>query len=158
MNDSPLFSVIINCYNGEEFLQETLNSIWTQTFKDYEVIYWDNQSTDRSYQIANSQKKSNLRCIKSGKFTSLGEARNQAVEKAKGEWICFLDSDDIWKPEKLKIQSDIIANNPDYGIIYSNFDHIDQNSNIIKSNCMEISELHGGEIFNKLLKNNFIGI
>ena len=158
MHIPPLFSVIINCHNGEEFLQEAFDSIWSQTFQDYEVIYWDNQSTDKSYQIAYSQKKSNLRCIKSEKFTSLGEARNQAVEKAKGVWICFLDSDDIWKPEKLKIQADIIANNPDYGIIYSNFDHIDQNSNLIKSNCMENSELHGGEILNKLLKNNFIGI
>ena len=158
MNDSPLFSVIINCHNGEEFLQETLDSIWTQTFQDYEVIYWDNQSTDKSYQIANSQKKSNLRCFKSVKFTPLGEARNQAVERAKGKWICFLDADDLWKPNKLLRQSEIIKGNPDYGVIYGNFDQIDKNGGIIIKSCIEESDLKTGLIYQYLIKKNFIGL
>lgn len=100
-SNSLKISVIINCYNGERFLEETLQSLFAQTFRDFEVIFWDNQSTDRSAEILRSFADHRVKYFRAETFTTLGEARNLAAAKAEGEWIAFLDCDDLWHPEKL---------------------------------------------------------
>lgn len=100
----PKVSVIMNCYNGESFLREAINSVISQSFTDWEIIFWDNQSTDSSAEIVKSYDNSRIKYFRSPEFTSLGEARRNAVNVAQGEWIAFLDSDDIWRPNKLMVQ------------------------------------------------------
>ena len=84
-NSNPLISVIINCYNGEKYLREAIDSVINQTYQNWEIIFWDNQSTDSSKQIVTSYKDNRIHYFCAPTHTSLGEARNLAVEKANGE-------------------------------------------------------------------------
>ena len=109
LNDGPFFSVIVNCYNGETYLKKALDSIFSQTFGDYEVIFWDNQSTDSSAEIAKSYSDTRLHYLLAPNFTDISVARNLAVMQAQGKWIAFLDCDDVWLHEKLEQQHQLIT-------------------------------------------------
>jgi glycosyltransferase involved in cell wall biosynthesis len=116
----PLVSVIMNCYNGERYLQEAIDSVCAQTYKNWEIIFWDNHSTDKSKEIFNSYKDVRLKYFFAPKHTLLYEARNYAIDQAKGELYAFLDVDDLWIPEKLYRQiSDF--NDKNIGISYTNY-------------------------------------
>lgn len=115
-----MVSVIINCYNGAEYLCETLNSLKRQSYKNFEVIFWDNCSTDNSKEIALSYGEG-LKYYCSSENVPLGKARNLAIQKAAGKYIAFIDSDDLWNPDKLKKQVMELENNPDCGMVFSNF-------------------------------------
>ena len=99
----PLVSIIVNCYNGEKYLQDAINSIYAQSYQNWEIIFWDNNSNDNSAEIALSCDKK-LRYYKSQSTTTLGKARAQAVSKAKGEYLAFLDCDDLWHTKKIEKQ------------------------------------------------------
>lgn len=103
----PFFSIIMNCLNGEKFLREALDSVSVQTFTDWEVIFFDNASTDHSVTIA-EEYGPKIKVFSNEKTVSLGEARQLAIDLAKGDFICFLDVDDIWIPEKLAIQYEVM--------------------------------------------------
>ncbi len=104
MTEKPLVSVIINCYNGEKYLREAIGSVIAQTYENWELVFWDNQSTDSTREIVESYKNPKIKYFYAPEHTPLGEARNLAVEKANGEYINFLDADDVWMPEKLEKQ------------------------------------------------------
>lgn len=123
---NPLVSVIINCYNGEAFLQEAIESVYSQTYSNWEIIFWDNASNDKTESIARSFD-SRLNYFQSEKLISLHAARNSAIKKCKGEVIAFLDADDIWLDNKLEKQ--IKAYNQGSKIIYGGYEEIDKNSN-----------------------------
>ena len=116
----PLVSVIVNCHNGQKFLKKCIKSILSQTYKKIEIIFWDNLSTDDSKKIIKSFKDNRIKYFKSKKFLSLYSARNQAVKKAKGEFISFLDTDDWWIPSKIKKQISICKKNKNVKFVYSN--------------------------------------
>ena len=99
----PLVSIIINCHNGQEYLKEALDSVYTQTYKNWEIIFWDNASTDNSKFISQSYD-SKLKYFFSSNLLSLGRARNLAVKEATGKYITFLDTDDYYLPNKLADQ------------------------------------------------------
>ena len=99
-----LISIIMNCHNGEKFLSEAINSILNQSYKNWELIFWDNCSTDNSPLILKQFKDHRIKYFKSDLFTSLGEARQLAFEKCLGEYVAFLDTDDIWYNNKLEKQ------------------------------------------------------
>lgn len=113
-------SIIINCYNGEKYLKKTLDSVRDQSFTDYEVIFWDNCSTDRTGEIAKAFG-NRLHYFKAEHTVPLGEARNLALEKADSEYIAFLDSDDIWSKNKLSLQVAEMDKNLNVGMICSNY-------------------------------------
>ena len=100
----PLVSVIMNVRNGASTLREALDSVMAQTFSDWEVIVWDDCSTDCSAKIVAGFPDSRIRYFLSPGDTSLGEARDDAIRQASGEWLAFLDQDDIWMPRKLELQ------------------------------------------------------
>ena len=102
--DNICVSIIMNCYNGGKYLNEAIDSVLVQTFQDWELIFWDNQSSDNSAKILQSYEDERIQYYLSEKFTSLGEARNQAIMKSKGEFIAFLDCDDLWMLDKLEKQ------------------------------------------------------
>jgi glycosyltransferase involved in cell wall biosynthesis len=116
----PAVSVIMNCFNSDTFLRETLDSLFAQRFSDFEVIFWDNQSTDRSAEIVNSYGDPRVKYIYAPRHTTLGEARNLAMMEAKADWIAFLDCDDIWHPEKLTRQMDLVrSSEKSLGLVYT---------------------------------------
>ena len=81
MNQKPLISVIMNCFNGQDYLDEALKSILNQTYENWELIFWDNKSEDESGKIFKSYTDKRFRYFYSEKYTSLYEARNLAIEK-----------------------------------------------------------------------------
>lgn len=118
--DKPIVSIIMNCRNGEEYLREAIDSIYAQSYKDWEIIFWDNASSDRSAAIAKNYG-SKLRYFKSDRYLTLGMARNMALSKASGRYLAFLDSDDKWLPQKLERQVSLLEGRPDADFVYSNY-------------------------------------
>lgn len=113
-------SVIINCFNGAEYLKETLDSLKSQTYQDFEIIFWDNCSTDNTQEIAKKYG-SQLKYFRGERTVPLGEARNLALSKVQGDYIAFLDADDLWEVDKLRLQVNELDNNPEVGMVCSNF-------------------------------------
>lgn len=130
MNKRPLISILVNCYNSETYLKEALDSIYKQTYQNFEILLIDNCSADQTAKIAKSYDQ-RLRYYKTNKFVSLYAARNFGVSKATGDYLAFLDSDDIWKPNKLEIQ---LAALQDTGalFIYTNFVYKSESSSSIQ--------------------------
>jgi len=102
-------SVIMNCLNCERYLREAINSVYAQTFSDWEIIFWDNASTDGSAAIAQSYD-ARLRYFRGEQTVPMGAARNLALKQARGAFLAFLDCDDLWMPEKLAKQMPLFAN------------------------------------------------
>ena len=100
---SPLISVIMNCHNGEKYLKESLKSVKYQTFKNWELIFYDNNSSDNSKIEFKKFNEKDLNIFSSKKFLALYDARNKAIEKSKGKYLAFLDVD-IWTKDKLQKQ------------------------------------------------------
>jgi len=114
-----LISIIINCHNGAAFLKDCLLSIKRQTYKNFEVIFWDNASNDNSKIIFLSLKDSRFKYFYKKKKKNLYKARNLALKKTKGDFITFIDTDDMWDNNKLKIQLSEFKNT-NLGVVYSN--------------------------------------
>jgi len=112
----PLVSIIMNIRNGAAFLREALESVMAQTFTDWELIAWDDCSTDDSARIVAEYKDARVRYFLSPEETPLGRARDDAIRRARGEWLAFLDQDDLWTPTKLARQMALAE--ADVGIIY----------------------------------------
>ncbi|MGO9518696.1 MAG: glycosyltransferase family 2 protein [Candidatus Korobacteraceae bacterium] len=112
----PLVSVIVNVRNGASTLREALDSVMAQAFSDWEVIVWDDCSTDGSANIVARFSDPRIHYFLSPQETSLGKARDNAIRQARGEWLAFLDQDDVWMPRKLEMQMALADQN--IGIIY----------------------------------------
>ena len=141
MNIKPLVSVIINCYNGEQYLREAIDSVIAQTYNNWEIVFWDNQSTDSTREIVDSYDDSRIHYFYASKHTSLGEARNLAVEKANGEYINFLDADDVWSNDKLEKQITLIVPGK-IEVVYTGYD-------IIADKEAKHSALYAAFMYNK---------
>mgnify|MGYP001198032909 CR=1 FL=1 len=96
----------MNCHNGQKFLKESINSVYDQTYKNWEIIFVDNMSEDNTAEIAKSYD-NKLKYFRTYDFLSLYRARNFALRKCNGNLITFLDSDDIWYKNKLEIQVEV---------------------------------------------------
>jgi len=111
MSRSPFFSVVIPTYNCGELLKKALVSVFTQTYQDFEIIVIDNSSTDNTKDVLKIFDKERLKVIELNNNGIIAISRNKGIENAIGEWIAFLDADDIWIPEKLeKVRNTIIDN------------------------------------------------
>ena len=151
-----LVSIILNCYNGEKYLQEALNSIEKQSYKNWELIFWDNRSTDNSKNIFKSFKNKKFKYYFSKKHTSLYKARNLALKKSRGQFISFIDADDLWEKNKLKDQVKLFLRNKHVSLIYSNL--WIQNENLKKRKLYWKKDLPSGLIYKKIIKEYCIGI
>jgi glycosyltransferase involved in cell wall biosynthesis len=140
-------SILMNCYNGEQYLNETLESVLCQSYTNWEIIFIDNCSTDRSAEIV-KEKVKNLKYYKTKENINLGAARNFGVQKC-GKYIAVLDTDDIWMPTALNVLYNAIKSG-DFSVAYGNQFLIDKNGISIG----KVSNLHkgsSGNFFNKLL-------
>ena len=111
-DEQPLVSVIIPVYNGARFLRAALESVFAQTYRPLEVIVVDDGSADDSGVIA--QNFPEVRYVRQ-QNEGVAAARNNGIEIARGEFLAFLDQDDLWTPEKLKVQVDYLLNHPELG-------------------------------------------
>ena len=147
---NPLISIIINCHNASNYLLKSINSVLKQSYSNWELIIYDNNSKDKTFSIIKKFKKNNkIRYFKSKVFLNLYHARNLAVKKSKGEFIAFLDADDWWTKDKLKKQVDFLSNNKNINIIYSNLYLFDERNN--KKKIFSTDKLYNGKITQDLL-------
>ncbi len=151
----PLVSVIMNCFNGEQFIGDAVESILTQTYENWELIFWDNQSTDGSADVINSYEDERIKYFCSENHTILYEARGYAYAKTRGELIAFLDVDDTWLPEKLEKQVGLFEDK-EIGFVCSNYYKWDSEKN---NRVLAFSDtLPGGYVLDELLNQYFIGM
>ena len=123
-----LVSVIMPSYNTAKFIKETIESVLAQTYKNWELIIVDDCSTDNTDEIVNAYlTDSRIKYIKNEKNSGAAVSRNRALREAAGRWIAFLDSDDLWAPEKLEKQLAFMVGNG-YKFSYTNYIEIDENS------------------------------
>lgn len=144
-----LISVIMNCFNGEKFLKQSISSIINSTYSNFELIFFDNCSTDSSIQIAKSFNDKRIKIFKNSKNVNLGQARMLAVKESSGDLVCFLDVDDLINKNTL-IKYFNLYNDLKYDIIYGGVEYIDVNNKIINNYIPDYDlEVSVG----KLLKN-----
>ena len=122
--DQPLISIIINCFNGEKYLAEALNSVLAQTYENWEIVFWDNKSTDKSAEIFQNYKDDRFKYYCADSHARiLYKARKEALKKTKGDFIAFVDVDDWWVPDKLEKQI-LLFQDSKVGLVYGNFWYI----------------------------------
>jgi glycosyltransferase involved in cell wall biosynthesis len=150
---NPLVSIIVNTHNSVEFIQEAIESAFAQTYKNTEIIVYDNASTEDILSYIPSYQ-SSVKYYRSETFLTLGQARNEALKLANGEIIDFLDADDLFLPDKLASQVPLFGD-PKIGLVYSNSYHTN-----LKDNKWEEHLIYGvkeqrpeGHIFKSLLKS-----
>lgn len=154
---TPRVSVIMNCFNSSRDLEEALLSLTAQTFTDFEVIFWDNCSTDNSPIIAQGHPglRSRLRYFRGTETVPLGAARNLAIREARGELIAFLDCDDLWRPEKLAQQVPLFAD-PAVGLVCTDTEMFDGQR--IMQRVFAHSAPARGHVFDALLRRQWISM
>jgi glycosyltransferase involved in cell wall biosynthesis len=118
--NNPLVSIVINCYNGEKYLRKSIESILDQSYKNIELIFWDNHSTDQSKNIIKSYDDSRIKYFFSQNHTTLYQARNLALKECKGDFVNFLDVDDYYLKDKIAKQL-LYFKDEKVGVIYSNY-------------------------------------
>ena len=152
----PLVSIVMNCFNGEAYLNESIKSVLSQTYGNWELIFWDNQSTDSSAKIFKSYKDQRFEYFYANEHTSLYKARNLAIEKSKGDFISFLDVDDLWDKNKLELQMTYF-NNQEVGVVFSNF-WVFKKKDVKKKRLYANKKLPRGNVYNELVNNYNVGI
>ncbi len=125
-----MVSIITPSYNSSKFIAKCIESVLSQTYKNWEMIVVDDRSPDNSNEIIQSyiKKDSRIRLIELEKNSGPAVARNRAIKESKGRYIAFLDSDDVWMEEKLQIQLSFMQEN-DLALTYSSYNLIDEEDN-----------------------------
>ena len=150
----PRVSVIIPTYNSEAYIRETLASVFSQSYQDFELIVVDDGSSDQTAAVVKSY---------GDRLTFVAQAnqgpaaaRNHGIRTAKGELISFLDSDDLWQPDKLEKQVRFMTEHPEYGLISTDMSTFDERG-VIESNVKaKIYKIKNGMVMRNLLFGNWI--
>ncbi|KAF3885339.1 MULTISPECIES: glycosyltransferase family 2 protein [Nostocales] len=148
----PTISVIIPAYNAEHTILQTIESVQRQTFSDFEIIVIDDGSTDRTLEVLNAIADSRLK-IFSYDNGGLPVARNRGMARATGEFLAFLDADDLWSPDKLQLQLAALQQRPEAGVAYSWTHFMDEQG---KSFHADEPIYFEGNVYSKLLVKNFL--
>ena len=126
-----LVSIIMPSYNTAKFIDETIESVLKQTYTNWELIIVDDCSTDSTDEVVKKYlSDSRIKYLKNEKNSGAALSRNKALREAKGKWIAFLDSDDLWEPDKLSKQIAFMKNNNAH-FSYTNYIEIDEESSPI---------------------------
>ncbi len=126
MND--LVSIVMPSYNTAKFIEETIESVLAQSYENWELILVDDCSTDNTDEVVSRfLSDERIRYIKNDTNSGAAVSRNRALREARGKWIAFLDSDDLWEPDKLEKQIAFMQNN-NYSFSYTNYIEIDEQS------------------------------
>ncbi|PPS40645.1 glycosyltransferase [Chroococcidiopsis sp. TS-821] len=149
----PIISVIIPAFNAEKTIEETVKSVLNQTFSDFELIVINDGSTDRTLDIINNIKDARIKTFSYPNSGCVAASRNRGFTHAVGEFIAFLDADDLWKPEKLEAQLAALQANPQAAVAYSWVDRIDENNQFLaKGSRVNIN----GNVYAEILVSNFL--
>ena len=154
-SSKPLVSIIMNCYNGEKYLRKSIKSILKQSYKNWELIFFDNKSSDSSKKIFFEFKDKRFKYFYSNKNLKLYRARNEAIKKSKGYFVSFLDTDDLWHKDKLKDQINFFQRNKNIKICYTNFYYLKKEKKFLSNKKIKNKKVTSTQ---KLLDNYDVGI
>jgi glycosyltransferase involved in cell wall biosynthesis len=153
--DKPFFTVVIPTYNRAELLPDAIQSVLDQSYKHFELLIVDDHSTDNTRVVVQSFADDRITYIVNQRNKGVSGARNTGIFRAKGEWVAFLDSDDVWLPTKLALLYNKTQEiEPDTGLIYTgsaDYDFASKNEIFIRIPERE------GRLQHDLLYKNFIG-
>ena len=149
----PKVSVIIPSYNRKAYIQESIESVRKQSCQDFEIIVVDDGSTDGTLDLLRAY--GDAISLIEQKHAERAAARNKGIEQSKGDYIAFLDSDDVWLPDKLALQVEIMERSPHIVCVYGACLRMDAKSQSLPT-ARRQTRGFSGDIFLKLLKRNFI--
>ncbi|WP_282042244.1 glycosyltransferase family 2 protein [Winogradskyella flava] len=150
----PLVSIVTPMFNNEKVIEETIKSVLRQTYGNWELILVDDCSSDSTFATVKKHSKSDtrLKLFKQSKNQGAAEARNLGTKMAMGDYIAFLDADDLWKENKLELQTNILSlGNSD--VVFGSYELINAGGESLKKKVYALKSLS----YNKLLKANYIG-
>ena len=153
MENQPLVSVIMPCYNMASYISDSIQSVQRQTYPYWELLIVDDASTDETVNIITSYAQSDTRirfAIK--KHSGIADTRNQCIQMAQGQFLAFLDADDIWHPEKIDCQLSFMTKKH-IGFSYSTYDWIDENGQTLN----KVIKTVGDMTYKDYLRNTVIG-
>lgn len=132
MNEEELVSIIVPVYDSEKFLTKTIDTVLSQSYNNWELIFVNDCSKDNGNKIIEEHMKNEkrIKLINLEKNSGAAVARNKGIEYSKGRYIAFLDADDLWKKDKLRKQLDFMSNN-NYEFTFSDYEFADENGNKI---------------------------
>lgn len=148
----PSISVIVPAYNASRTIQETIESVFNQTCSDFELLVINDGSQDTTAEIVSNIQDPRLKLF-SYSNAGVSAARNRGLAKASGEFVAFLDADDLWTPDKLAAQLAALQANPQAAVAYSWVDNIDESGHFLSSGWHICAS---GDIHAQLLMGNFI--
>jgi glycosyltransferase involved in cell wall biosynthesis len=159
----PAVSVVMPCYNAGKFVRQSVESILRQTLDDFELLVVDDASRDNSVEVLKdlADRDARIKLLAHGKNLGVSRSRNDGLREAQGDYIAFCDADDVWKPEKLKMQIGFLLNNPAYNIAYCDAQIIDETgtpTGRLFSDQYPPPKKPSGDLFEALCVKNFINM
>jgi len=159
----PQVSVIMPCFNHGRFVRDSVDSILRQTHTDWELIIIDDCSADDAWETIQAFARCDrrIKAIKHAHNLGASKSRNDGLRIAEGDFIGFCDADDIWEPDKLRHQLELLRNNPGFDLVYCDAIIIDEEGQPTGRRFSQIfppPRLPSGELFGKLMSRNFINM
>lgn len=152
MKPKPRVSIVLPVYNAERTLAATLDSVWAQTFGEFELLIVNDGSTDATGALLAGQSDPRLQVI-GGRHGGASASRNRGVAQARGEFVAFLDGDDLWAADKLARQVAALEAAPDAALVYGWTDLIDESGRVIQQGSHVVAN---GRVYALLASRNFL--
>lgn len=153
----PAVSIIMPTYNRADYLKRSVQSVLDQTFNNFEIIIINNYSTDDTLEVISAFNDDRIKVINFKNDGIIAKSRNQGIMQSVGEYIAFLDDDDLWCPDKLELQIKYLEEHPEFDLVYSNGLIIDEHENK-KGLFNELWRGKTGQVFLDLLYRNFVSV
>ena len=152
MSKNVNISIVMPAFNSEKYINEAIDSVLAQSYQHWELIVVDDASTDSSFKLAEYYKDSRIRVIRNNENVGVAGSRNRGAREAKWDWIAFLDSDDLWRADKLEKQINQIEDIPNGKLFFTGSGFINENGDHLNY------ELHVPEKITReeVLKQNLI--
>lgn len=148
MSGNAKVSILMNGYNAQKYLQEAIDSVYAQTYKDWEIVFIDNCSVDNTQKIVESYD-NKIKYYKTEQNLLIGAARNYGLKYCSGEYLAFLDTDDIWIKDKLEKQIAVLDGHKEFQFCYGGVIYIDEES---KEIGRMLPNAKSGNVFMQQLK------
>lgn len=149
-----MISVIMPTFNCATYLDECLESVFRQTRTDLEVLVVDDGSTDNTTDVLRKWAPQ-IRMVKQ-ENAGVAAARNTGIRESSGEYVAFLDADDLWKPDKLALQMQALERSPSAGLVCSDFSIVDRQGTTTPSHFARGSGYQNGRVFSRLVRECFV--
>ena len=154
MKSKDLVSIITACYNSENYISDTINSVLNQTYQNWELLLVDDCSIHNTISLIQEFEKTEkrIKLLQLNENSGAAVARNKAIKEAKGTFVAFLDSDDKWLPKKLELQLEFMISN-NYNLTHTSYELIDNQGNSLNKTIIPARILS----YNDMLYSNKIG-